>query len=262
MGAYIIRANGLPLKFDVVPSETHEGVLQITDHPVEKGANVTDHARRELDRLTLEVFVSNAPIRSDLRDGAVETITLDVLGYKAAGRITRVNLDVKQWEAPLEPTPGSVFNKVEGFISSLFTGKKEYVAALAPGPDFLEGRRYRVGVMTFTTPFDAVADILGALETIQSTAELLTVVTNPRDYEDMLLERYTAPRDTTTGDGVKITLEFRKIRIVAPKIVSAPVAEPTAKKKVDKGAQNSSPSAQRQSVLDKLNALAGNPLGF
>ncbi len=63
MGAYILRAGNLgTLAFDVVTGETHTVTNEITEHPVESGANVTDHVRSTLDTIHLDVFVSNSPV--------------------------------------------------------------------------------------------------------------------------------------------------------------------------------------------------------
>ncbi len=40
--------------FDVVTAESYEALMSITSHPVEKGADVTDHAREEPIALTIE----------------------------------------------------------------------------------------------------------------------------------------------------------------------------------------------------------------
>lgn len=56
---------------------------QITDHAVEQGANTVDHSRTLPDEVTLEVFVSNAPL-DDLPDGSrsasFERMSVDVAG--------------------------------------------------------------------------------------------------------------------------------------------------------------------------------------
>lgn len=51
------------IEFDAVIRDTHEASAEITDHPVERGADVSDHVRKNLDSVTLEVVVSNEPIR-------------------------------------------------------------------------------------------------------------------------------------------------------------------------------------------------------
>ena len=64
------------MTFDAVLSEAHECTAEITSHPVESGLNITDNVRPNPDRLTLEVFVSNTPIRSP--DAVRGPITLDL----------------------------------------------------------------------------------------------------------------------------------------------------------------------------------------
>jgi hypothetical protein len=256
MGSYIIRKDGRNLKFDVTISTTYEGVVQVTDHPVESGVNTVDHARKEPDRVTLEVFVSNAPIHSDLRDGAEATVSLDIAGYKPQGRQASVDLKVAKWEAPLEPTPGAVFNKVQGFVEGIFSPERKY-KAIVPGPDFIQAKKLSALALQFDKPFDVIAETVGALDSMQGTGELVTVVTDARDFENMLLEHYTAPRDASTGDGLRLTLEFRQARIVETKVVSAPVKEPKAAARKDKGAQaGQSAEDQKQSILRKLLGLA------
>lgn len=50
---------------DAFVTETHSYTNVITDHPVEEGANVSDHSRPEPDRLMLEVLVSGSPLSGD-----------------------------------------------------------------------------------------------------------------------------------------------------------------------------------------------------
>lgn len=52
-----------PVTLDATVSEEHAEAVTLTKHPVEEGAAVTDHARKEPDRFTLSgAVVSNAPI--------------------------------------------------------------------------------------------------------------------------------------------------------------------------------------------------------
>lgn len=50
------------ITLDIIKQETHGGKVTVTKHPVEKGFDVTDHARPEPDELTLECMVSNTPL--------------------------------------------------------------------------------------------------------------------------------------------------------------------------------------------------------
>ena len=55
-------ANGTAITFDCTVSEQHSHDVTITEHPVEDGANVADHAQREMDSLQLSEIVSDQPI--------------------------------------------------------------------------------------------------------------------------------------------------------------------------------------------------------
>ena len=50
------------LVIDATVREGHEAGADVTSHPIEQGADVSDHVRPHLDSLTLEVVVSNHPI--------------------------------------------------------------------------------------------------------------------------------------------------------------------------------------------------------
>lgn len=51
----------LVLTLDASLSESHSAEAEATDHPVEQGANITDHIRPKPQMLTIEGFVSNTP---------------------------------------------------------------------------------------------------------------------------------------------------------------------------------------------------------
>lgn len=51
----------LEAEVDAIASETHNATAQVTEHPVEKGAKVTDHVQVLPMRLSLEVVITNTP---------------------------------------------------------------------------------------------------------------------------------------------------------------------------------------------------------
>lgn len=60
------------ISFDAVVRDSHESTATVTEHPVEQGANISDHVRPDLDRVVLEAIVSNTPITQPVSqaDGA------------------------------------------------------------------------------------------------------------------------------------------------------------------------------------------------
>lgn len=53
----------LSILLDASVSETHTSAASITSHPVERGANITDHVHREPDTITIQGIISNTPTR-------------------------------------------------------------------------------------------------------------------------------------------------------------------------------------------------------
>lgn len=50
------------VEFDAALSETHVGNAEVTKHPVEVGADISDHVRRQPEQLTINGIVSNTPL--------------------------------------------------------------------------------------------------------------------------------------------------------------------------------------------------------
>ena len=61
-------------------SETHQGDMEVTEHPVESGTNIIDHVRRKPEQLTIEGLVTDTPIRQEDRDA---------IGSMEKGSVTR-----------------------------------------------------------------------------------------------------------------------------------------------------------------------------
>ncbi len=66
------------IDLDATVRQAHESSATATEHTVERGANVSDHVRANLDRITLEVVVSNQPI-------TVPKTQMDGIGRAAGG---------------------------------------------------------------------------------------------------------------------------------------------------------------------------------
>lgn len=192
MTAFIVPDDdsGRIITFDVIEAELHESIVEITDHPVEVGINATDHIRPLPDRLSLSAYTTNQPI-------AINPFT-------QRGELTSHKLKVPQWKIPLEVSPGSIYRA--GLSAAL---------GLFGSPDF------SVQVLTFPDVFNAIYETYEVLRELESNGVLLQIVTPIRVYEDMVLERVSAPRQA--GDsGVLFGLDVRQLRVVESGQVAAP----------------------------------------
>lgn len=65
-----IQASDSQIAFDAVVNEQHSRKLTVTEHPVEDGGKVTDHAQLEPEQLSINGIISDHPIllnRADLQ---------------------------------------------------------------------------------------------------------------------------------------------------------------------------------------------------
>ena len=62
---------------DVNITEEHQFEAEVTDHPVEKGSDVTDNVRTKPDVVTIESIVSDSPLGAVARSRAAGTLPTD-----------------------------------------------------------------------------------------------------------------------------------------------------------------------------------------
>ncbi len=75
------------IDFDASVTEGYESAAEVTEHAVERGANVTDHVRPKNDTVSLECVITNTPIITPTfgmngASGSVGSATVEVGGKK------------------------------------------------------------------------------------------------------------------------------------------------------------------------------------
>lgn len=221
------------VQFDVVESETPEDVLTVTDHPIEEGANVSDHARLEPASLTIEGFVSamlNPLVDTDLTN---ESLEINVPRLGPPGRKSEA-LDIP--EPPIQPSQSGLLQAGIGAIKSLFTG----------GPKFVhESTRARSSeTVHFTAvqqrePRDRIRDVYELLLKAQARKLLVTVHESHREHFDMLITRVAKPKATEDGKAARFQVDLRQIFVADSETVAAPQpTEARGKTGVSMGSRN------------------------
>jgi hypothetical protein len=203
--------------FDAVMTEGHEDVMTITEHPVEQGANVTDHAREEPTRLTVEGFVSGMPTLAD-DDARFESVPLTVETMADPGTKT-IQLDVPG--APIQPSVSGLLQAGIGAISNAITGGPNHKATVRGDPRRTTVAR-RAQMLRQSSPRNRVRHVYDLLLKAQSRKLLVTAQTGVREHFDMLIERVAAPRTTADGTGAKFQVDLKRIRVAASETVQSP----------------------------------------
>lgn len=207
------------LRFDVVRTEEHEISATITEHSVEQGVNISDHVRPEPDRINLEAYVSNAPVRS--KDGFFAPTTLSV------------------------PDP-PIFANINGAFNALSNALR--------GPN-----QFTANLFQFPSAADYVAGTLATLRALRDTATLLRVVCPNALYTDMVIETIGLRRSAEDGTGGSFSVGLKQIRVVKSSVTQAPVptilrASPATHKGGKAAEETPEP---RKSLLNTLLSGAG-----
>lgn len=59
---FLRGTESVAIAFDAITTETHTSTAQVTTHPVEEGSNIADGVYLDPKRLSVEAFVTNAPL--------------------------------------------------------------------------------------------------------------------------------------------------------------------------------------------------------
>jgi hypothetical protein len=236
-------------EFDSLVAETHEDTLTITDHPVEEGVDVADHAREEPTRLTIEGFVSNVPRSSD-PDAAFGSVPLDVTSMVGQGT-QNVTLNVA--EPPIGKSLSGVIQAGIGALKGALNGAPKGTFQKPSRRATLSGS---VVMLQQSSPRDRVRDAYEKLLLPQGKKLFVTAQTRLREHFDMLVERVSAPVTTEDGLGCTFAVDLRRVRIATSETVQSPkpaeVSGQVAKNGGSRNTKTSKNAAQAESIAHGL----------
>lgn len=180
--------------------------ISVTEHPVERGAAVTDHARAENDFFMADALVTNKPIRSppfdyDGMDGARNK--LDLTGQR------------RDMTRPAKVASATSVRNAE------YETKQVNESAQ---------------VLQFTDPPDRIVAVRETLSRIAKAGIECTFVTSIGDFDNMLLTKVTAPKEK--GGKVTFTIEARQVIFVDSEIVEVGALETRAERERRLGARD------------------------
>lgn len=253
MGTYL-EFDGLPLHFDAVTNEQTELSAKVTEHPVEEGANVSDHIRDELDKITLEVFVSNAPIKDVNGVYGLDLTAVELLEVEGKEAVLKgKQLDIPKFR-PIPITPGAAIQALSSAVGDLLSDATVAQLYGQTEPKKIEGAAL---VHSWGTKFNAVTDVVGLLNDWKKKGVVGKVITPWKTFPSMVIDKVATVRNAPTGDAAVVSITFKEIRLVESKLVTAPVpTEPRGNTQKAKGRQPTSfvrePTEPKKSLLQKI----------
>lgn len=99
----VLDANGNTINtitLDASVRENHVISNEITDHAVEKGANISDHTRPKPDRLTMDCIISNATVSQDNQNpfGMDVAVWEELHGYAGTGTMFSIVTTLRRYD--------------------------------------------------------------------------------------------------------------------------------------------------------------------
>lgn len=216
------------IAFDATLMDNHEGTAVVSTHPLDINARVANHVRSNPRQVTLEVEVTNTPVRP-----------LDGNGAEASLAISKTFRDYSKF-ASASVSGG-------GFVPLI--GSVGFNAQFSPAEQATQSEQLSARTLQFATEFDRVKEVFDALDALRDAGEVVQVVTRLRTYQEAVIVRVGTPHGP--ADAVTFSLTFEEIRRASSQTVQVdpPVGERRAEKTKAAGAQAQyEPPEQKQSV--------------
>lgn len=234
------------VELDIYTSEAHEDIVTITDHPVEDGVVIADHARDEPKSVMLEGKVSNIPMPGK---PGVESGPIDLsYEYTQPEPPTR-QIELQVGQGPITPSAGGLIRAGIGAIASAILGAPK---ATVWGETKRRREYVRATVLRYGRPQNRPQAIDLLLQEAIALKALVTVTTPLRTVSNLQITRLYPQRTVDGGTSVLFQLDLRQIRVATSETVEAPVpAEARGATKRNAGAQGAKPKEETEDVSAK-----------
>ncbi len=204
------------IEFDATMREDHHGTTAVTQYNVERGVNVSDHARPNLDTITFDCIVTNTPIK-----------------------VPRTNMQgVTGGFHPVEITTPTIPN-----FPRVLPGVGLITSFLPPG-----SQTTKVNVLEFDGAVDRIRAVYDELQLLQQSATVVRLATRLRDFEEMVITSLSSPRGPADGESITFSMQAQQIRFVDSEVVAVKADEHKKKTKGVKSAKPTDPH-DSESVL-------------
>jgi hypothetical protein len=253
MPAAFLSFAGLDLHFDAVTSEQVSMTATATESPVESGANVSDHIIDELDTVSLELFITNQPIRDVNGVYGLDANFIEFLDIGSTESVIAGNkLDVPTYR-PFPVTPGALLQTIGNAFADALSD--DQVAQLY-GQTQPKRVTAAAQVQNWPTKFNAITDTVGLLNDWKKRGVIGSVITPWKTFPSVAIVGISPTRTPEIGDAATVVLTLKEIRLVESKTVTAPIpTEPRGKTMIAKGRQPTTvirePAAPQKSWLKK-----------
>lgn len=215
------------LLFDAVTFSEYAREGIVTEYNIESGAAIADHYRPGTRSLTLELFVSDTPIRIPQAPEGLEGTEIAAL---PSGSKRSVELEA------IEP-----FNQPNPVI-----GLPSQRLVRANLDRARQNRPKRATLLKFDGLVTRRVDVFSALDDLITNRQFLTITLLETEIPNVLITNLRVPQDPSTGTGLLFYVDLVQVDTIETTTSFEKAAEPKHKKKKRKGRQEVTPPTQEQ----------------
>jgi hypothetical protein len=188
--------------FDATIRYVYTASSSITEHPVERGAALTDHSRPEVERISADVYVTDTPVVSPNYDGA-------------NGTFQNIDLSANRRDMTRGAKGGAGQPQEATYETKSVSTKAR--------------------VLKFSEPFDRLVTVRETLMRIKDNALECSVITSEGDFDPMLIASITAPKES--AGRIQFTVDLKKVTFADSEIVEVEPLETRAERERRLGAR-------------------------
>lgn len=204
------------IDFDATLLEEYTRSADITTFPVENGAVLADHHQPNPRAITLEVIVTDTPVRpATLREG------MQNAALQPPGQVAPKALDLPINKAPVAGLAGQ--RLIQGNASRF-------------------PRQRTASVLQFTGTVSRVVDIFEVFDGLIDASQVVNVLLfGEKEFKNMLLANVRAPRTAGNGHSMTFTVDLVQVEFASTEGDRKVPAEKKHEPKRDVGNRNGTP---------------------
>lgn len=203
------------IEFDCTVSEVHHSKATATEHPIEKGAHITDHYRKRLDGVSVQGMITNTPLNAS---AILHTIKGSIEpAWTVAPAVGTVAPLILNTQASVRERGASVRGGQPPWIQPPIVKIQPERPRVTRA---LQSSRYistSMQTMQFVSEVDRVRAVYQALVGIMDEGVTVRLITDLREYPEMFLLDMSAPR--MAEDALKFSMELRDAKFVSTETV-------------------------------------------
>lgn len=212
---------------DATLRENFDATTEVTQHPVEDGADISDHVILKPLKLTIDGVISETPFSIEGQKLGFATSVAASIGQSVGGAI--------------------------GALAAGYGAAKSLAGVLQP-KSITGGEVRDEEFKNVPSENSRLRDAVNEFLNMRQSKQVVSIVTGLKQYKNMILVSFTVSRDQNTGQSINLHLEFQEIVLAESKTVK--IAIPKIKSAIPKSEQGRKTPAevtgQKGSIAKKL----------